>query len=84
MLPAAPSFPLEIDYVYEWFLTLIIGVASNGMGPTQVTWRDVQAWREQMGLILEPWEAHALVRLGFHRAVIESEKLDEKLKSRKT
>jgi len=51
------------------------GIASNGMGPVQVTWEALRAWRVEMRVPLEPWESLALVRLGYARAVIESQQI---------
>jgi hypothetical protein len=43
------------------------------MGPALVTWESLVAWSRFAGIVLMPWEARALVTLGYKRAVIESE-----------
>lgn len=39
------------------------GCASNGWGPSEIAWRDLQAWAEMTGNAPEPWECAALMRL---------------------
>lgn len=55
-----------------------MGLACNGMGPSVVTWEGLRAWRLEMGLTLEPWEARTLVLLGNRRAGIDSQALTKK------
>lgn len=33
---------------------------STGMGPTPITWSEMQAWQQQRGIELQPWEASLL------------------------
>ncbi len=51
-----------------------MGLTQNGMGPPLVTWETLQAWRLLADEEIEDWEAKALVRLGYERAVVEGEK----------
>ena len=66
--------PEAVSYLWAWFLEIAMGLASNGMGVPIVTWESLFAWRCQMGVDLDPWEARALVRLGSLRAEILAEK----------
>ena len=50
------------------------------MGPSLVTWESLLAWSAFMQIALHPWEAHALVRLGYKRAEVESEKMRNDMK----
>ncbi|MCW5695776.1 MAG: hypothetical protein KIS96_03465 [Bauldia sp.] len=76
-----PPFPDELDYLYRWFMEISLGLASSGMAPAVVTWRDITDWQEQTGEIVEPWEARALVSLGALRASIAVEKTKKKAKT---
>jgi hypothetical protein len=62
-----------LAYLWEWFCELASGLSSNGFGPTVVTWEALQAWSSFMRVVLEPWEAKALIDLGASRAAIMSE-----------
>lgn len=83
VVPESPEFPIEIDYVWGWFCELSTGLSSNGMGPAVVTWESLSAWCLMTGTTLDGWEAKALVRIGFARAAIESEKAEKKAKENK-
>ncbi len=80
VVPEAPSFPEYVSHIWDWFLEISIGLSSNGMGPALVTWESLQAWRLLTGEEIENWEAKALVRLGYTRAVIEGEKMQKEAK----
>jgi hypothetical protein len=73
--PDLPAFPWALEHLWDLFLDLVIGVASNGMAPPVVTWRDVEAFDAAADLDLAPWEKRALVRLGNLRAMVLSEDL---------
>lgn len=75
MIPEAPAFPDILDYLWRFYGEVSLGIASNGMGPAQITWRDVAAWTWLTGNVLEPWEARCLVQLGLVRASVVSETL---------
>lgn len=67
--------------MWNWFREISLGLSSNGMGPTLVTWESLQAWRLLTGEEPEDWEVRALVRLGYTRAVIEGEKMQKDAKN---
>jgi hypothetical protein len=50
-----------------------MGLGSNGMSPSLVTWESFGAWSDFMRIPLEPWEARTLVELGLKQASIESD-----------
>lgn len=78
IIPDAPPFPDEIDYLWQHFIELASGLASNGFGPPLVTWEALQAWRTEMGIgPLDPWEARCLVDLGMLRASVQAEKREQ-------
>lgn len=64
-----PDFPIELTYLWSWFLELAAGIDA-GLGAPVVTWRDVAAWASLMRISLEPWESRALVDLGQLRVSI--------------
>lgn len=41
----------------------MVGCASNGWGPSEIAWCDLQAWAAMTGNMPEPWECEALMRL---------------------
>lgn len=50
-----------------------MGLQGNGMAVPGITWEGLTAWCALMRIVLEPWEAQALVRLGALRASVLSE-----------
>lgn len=73
---AGAELPVEIGYVWDWYLELRDGIALNGMAPAVITWVDVGEWSRLTGREVEPWEARTLVRLGTVRAIVESEAIE--------
>ena len=69
----SPQFPDLLDYLWQWFQELSLGIAPTGFGPAVITWETLRSWREIMGIDLEAWEARALVMLGMLRASIAAE-----------
>ncbi len=59
--PAMPP-PGPAAYLLEYFWD-IGPSASGGMGPTPLTWAEIQAWQHVTGTPLRPWEARTLRRL---------------------
>ncbi|QUS39557.1 hypothetical protein RPMA_12455 [Tardiphaga alba] len=72
-MPEGPEPPALLLYLWEWFFEISMGLAISGMAPPVVTWEGLAAWRMQMGIELEPWEARTIVRLGYLRAAVLSE-----------
>lgn len=50
------------------------GCPSNGWGPTEIGWRDLQAWSEMTDTPLAHWECGALLRLSVTYVRVRSEK----------
>jgi hypothetical protein len=73
IVPVGPGFPSAVGYLWRWFDQLSMGLAISGMGPSAVTWEGLYAWSLQMRVELESWEALALIRIGYVRAVVLSE-----------
>ena len=65
--------PALLVYLWEWFCEISMGLAVSGMAPPVITWEGLAAWRAQMGVDLEPWEARTVVRMSCLRASILSE-----------
>lgn len=63
-----PPPPDELLYLWFWFTEHCWGLAANGMMPSIVTWEGLAAWCDLRGIVLEPWEARAMVQLGNMRA----------------
>lgn len=70
-----PYCPDELVHVWNWFAEIISGVAPNGMGPSQVTWRDVLAWSQLTGEQPSAFEVRVILGLSGKRVeVLESER----------
>jgi len=81
IVPDAPPFPDELDYLWQWWGDLFQGVAHNGMTQPTVTWEALRAWQIACDIgPIEPWEARALVQLGMLRANIMAEKAEAERK----
>jgi hypothetical protein len=79
--PDPPHFPQEVAYLWNWYRQHELGLAITGMAPPVVTWESVAAWAGLMGVHLQPWEASAMVVLGYTRAVVTSEKIEAAAKA---
>lgn len=44
-----------IDYLFE-----IGPTSAAGMGPAPLAWAEIQAWQQQMGIDLQPWQCRLL------------------------
>lgn len=74
LIPNPPPFPEPLEYLWDWFAQISIGLPINGMTPPTLSWDTLHAWVLLTGLgPLEPWEAQALVQLSMMRAGIQSE-----------
>lgn len=83
-MPEGPPFPLELDYLWQWFIEISIGLAPTGFGPAMVTWEAVRAWQQMSGAgPVEPWEARALIRLGMARAAVQAERKPQNAAARR-
>lgn len=77
-----PQLPDPISYLWFWFLEILGGLDSGGMGVATVSWSNLKAWVDLTGNDLEPWEVSALIRLGTLRASVISEDLKKKVKAK--
>lgn len=68
-----PPLPEPLAYLWGWFNQHSYGLSSGGMGPSTVTWEGLAAWSALMKIEMEPWESFVMVRLGYLRALIQSE-----------
>jgi hypothetical protein len=71
--PDLPPFPWLLDYLWDWFCQLSMGLTVSGMAPSVVTWEALESWARQMDVELEPREAVLLVELGQLRAQVLTE-----------
>lgn len=82
VVPDGAAVPDALLYLWAWFHEHSQGLAQNGMGYPAVTWEGLAAWCGLTGILLEPWEAQAMVHLGALRAGIEGEKSQAEMKRR--
>lgn len=52
-----------MDYLWTWFLELNRARGSNGMGPSAITFLDIQAWCGLRRLRLAAWELDVMLAL---------------------
>lgn len=57
-----PRFPIEVGYLWTAFLRLRKR-ASGGMGPSPISWADIDAFSRHSGLRLLPWEIETIEAL---------------------
>lgn len=79
-VPERPTFPEELDYLWNNFRQISLGMSVNGMAPPRISWELVSAWQTLMRLQLDPWEAETIVYLGALRAAIQAEHIDAQRK----
>jgi hypothetical protein len=80
--PDPPHFPEELAYLWNWYRQHEMGLAINGMAPPNVTWEGVAAWSMITDVLLQPWEARAMVVLGYARTVASGEAIAAAAKQR--
>lgn len=78
----SPPLPDQIAYLWFWFLEILGGLDSGGMGVATVSWSNLKAWVDLTGNELEPWEISAVIRMGTLRASIISEDITKKAKKK--
>ncbi len=72
--PEGPPFPEPLEYLWQWFEEISMGLPISGMAPPVVSWDSLQAWqRLTVAGPVERWEAYTLVQLGMLRAGIQAE-----------
>jgi len=83
IIPEAPPFPYELQYLFTWYIEITQGLPSGGFGPSLMTWEAIAAWQRLMDVgPLEPWEVKTLVDLGMLRARVSAETAEEERKTR--
>jgi hypothetical protein len=58
-----PPFPWALDYLWDWFCQLSMGLSISGMAPAVVTWESLESWARQMDIEVRPREAIVFVEL---------------------
>ncbi|MFZ6655939.1 phage tail assembly chaperone [Undibacterium sp. TJN19] len=54
------TVPIELEYLWHWFLDLHHSRGNNGMGPAVITFQDMQAWMQVTGRKPERFELDAI------------------------
>lgn len=70
-LPPASAAQYLVGYLFE-----VGPLSSSGMGAAAVSWVELQAWQQQVGVELSAWEARTLRRLSAEFAA-ESRRAEE-------
>lgn len=73
LIPEPPPFPEPLDYLWQIFELVSMGMPISGMAPAVISWDTLQAWESLTNTALEPWEAQTVVQLSMMRAGIQSE-----------
>lgn len=71
------SPPYALAYLWWWFTEILAGVPPNGMAPSGIGWRDLDAWMGVTGRRLHHWECLLMLRLSQLRAGVVSERRDK-------
>lgn len=59
---AVPMPPNPAPHLTKWLMEIGPSVP-GGFGEVPITWRDIAAWQDVIGIELEPWEARLLREL---------------------
>lgn len=52
---AMPDIPENFRFVWDWFFELASGRSSNGFGWNAISWQEMAAWAQAVGVELRPW-----------------------------
>ena len=55
-----PTFPEDLLYLWEWFIDLGNARPQGYAGPAPISFSEIKAWSELMGIKLSGWEVEAL------------------------
>lgn len=55
--------PVEIFYIWSWFLELHAGRPSNGLARCSLPYSEILAWATLTGSYLTPWEVSVIKQL---------------------
>lgn len=58
-----PTIPKFAAYLWVWFCELSGARTSNGYGANPITFPDIAAWSQVMGLRPTPWEVSVIRRM---------------------
>lgn len=58
-----PDMPLELAYLWGWFMELHACRGSNGFGPNPISYSDIAAWAGLAGVAIRAPELQCLVIL---------------------
>jgi hypothetical protein len=78
--PEGPPFPEPLGYLWGWFVTHSMGMASGGMSYPVITWEGLRAWSLLMQIDLLPWETEVMMTLSVTRANVHAEKMQAERK----
>lgn len=62
VIKAFPEFPNRLDYLWEWFLELN-ATRQSGMSANPISWSEIEAFSQGLGLTIKPWERRLLRQL---------------------
>lgn len=79
MLADAPAIPPGMGMLWRDFMSLHAGRASNGYGPSALSYRDLRAFQEVEGVRFSPWEILAIRKAD--SAYLEQRAKDTKAKA---
>jgi len=57
-----PDRPWALEYLWDWFW-LLSRTRQNGMDVNPISYQEIKAFSEQMGLGIDPWETRILRRM---------------------
>jgi len=69
--------PEVLVYLWDWFLQLDNARGGSGFGINPISYSEIQAWAQLLGIRPEPWEVEALKRVDAVRIRVSNEKKPE-------
>ncbi|WP_444542096.1 phage tail assembly chaperone [Chitinolyticbacter meiyuanensis] len=58
-----PPFPIQLTYLWRWFVELSGARTGNGFGPNSISYAEIAAWSGLKRIQLADWELDTLVEL---------------------
>jgi hypothetical protein len=59
----SPEFPVELEYLWDYFLELSATRPQGYSGPLSITYQEIAAWKDLTGKIVTPMDVEVIKRL---------------------
>ena len=75
---AGPEFPSGFQYIWEWYMELSAGRSGGGLGPSNLTYEGIMAWKTLSCREVSSWEIDTIKMIDavFLRTHFEKQRQD--------